>query len=175
MICCLFGHRIASLRIANRKPRPSLGKSRGTKNLLPIIDRRQSHSTVPMPLSLGLEGPQSAAEAGFLASQRGWVTVAGQRRTCTGLPPLYPWLPGQGDTSAANDSVVAEGYLNSEHLSNRGRPVRWDSGWRLGWRTVGRIQPIVVTRLQPLPDCSALSLLRSAVQAPRVPFGSQRT
>ena len=31
---------------------------------------------------------------------RGKVTVAGQRRTFTGLPPSHPWLAGHGCTSA---------------------------------------------------------------------------
>ena len=48
-----------------------------------------------MPLSLCLEGLQSAAEVGCLASQWDWVTVAGQRRTCTGFA-FQPSHPGVG-------------------------------------------------------------------------------
>jgi len=58
-----------------------------------------------MLLPLSLEGPRSSAKAGLLAFSRPFmetdeITVAGQRRTRTGLPLLRPWLPGRGDTFA---------------------------------------------------------------------------
>jgi len=49
---------------------------------------------------LALSLPAIGHAAGLVVGNE--ITVTGQRRTCTGLSPLYPGLPGRGDTFAVS-------------------------------------------------------------------------